>query len=127
LRIRLQDHYLEKRNCSENAFRKYLARCRKLKKLRDVGLQYVVFCPALVQSLEKDASNSFEAWETAQRGVFLKVDKLVGIHCPDWLRKVEELFPSKKIGACLNENGCAPHSHLPRGAGDKMRYDNLSQ
>src|SRR5579859_1648152 len=48
LRDELERHYLNSHDIkSPSARRMFLTRCRNYKEIRDIGLQYVVFCPKL--------------------------------------------------------------------------------
>ena len=123
MKDRLEQHYMKTRRCSESAFRKFVSRCRLLKRLRDNGLQYAIFCPTLLTLLDRLDVNRFEAWTAARKELFRYVDASVARHCPDWLQKLEALCPSQKLGACLAQPVNVPLRQLLRGSGDERRYN----
>ena len=125
VRDRLELHYAQARQCTPAAFRIHLHRCRKLKKLRNKGLVYVVFCSTLVRDLERLNTNEIDAWVTARKELFLHVDESVRNLCPDWLEKLQKLCPARRIGPVLDQNAPAPPRQLLRGSGDERRYNNL--
>ena len=125
VRDRLELHYAEARTATPGAFRIHLHRCRKLKRFRNTGLVYVVFCPSLVKDLESVNMNEIDAWVTAKKELFLHVEESVRNHCPDWMEKLQKLCPTRRIGPSLDENVPAPTRQLLRGSGDERRYHNL--
>lgn len=102
LRTELEKKYLQARGLNTpNTYRVFTSRCEKLKRLRDIGLKYVVFCPTLVSQLEHSSLDNWEKCknELLKARVFSRLDNLVDGFCADWYDILKKIYTRWEVGS----------------------------
>jgi len=99
LKGKLEKHYLNSRGCKPSAHRMFLTRCRNYKEIRDIGLQYVVFCPTLTVWADNLKVKEWQLRKNQilESQVLLQIAKAINHHCEDWYEVLTKAYPRQLV------------------------------
>src|SRR5271170_1933549 len=107
-------------NKSSSGYSMFLTRCRKLRDIRNLGLQYVIFFPQLAMWAEKLTSKEWELCKAKlpRLDVLNEVDKRIALHCPQWLAILHKAFPRWGLGSLSTDQALSGSGDHPQEFSD---------